>query len=211
MWDHNTTTNNFRNKLREIQFVVEICFSFFFCCSHGFHYQDQVRWFLQVHTTNPLLLSSLSRYLLWFICQSLDLFIIYVDSMWLNWPLDSVFLMINLQIGFDSYAKVLIYLGRISIFSHVLLVSDLEMVAGFSACSIFVLITDNYSWEMYTFRKIPRDLTEASLSGAGLSIVAAMAMLFLFGMVKYLFCLCCFLTNKGSWFKILSFYLAGAE
>jgi len=33
------------------------------------------------------------------------------------------------------------------------------------------------------FRKIPRDLTEASLSGAGLSIVAALAMLFLFGMV----------------------------
>ncbi|EOA40266.1 hypothetical protein CARUB_v10008994mg [Capsella rubella] len=32
------------------------------------------------------------------------------------------------------------------------------------------------------FRKIPRDLTEASLSGAGLSIVAALAMLFLFGM-----------------------------
>ncbi|CAH8255230.1 unnamed protein product [Arabidopsis lyrata] len=32
------------------------------------------------------------------------------------------------------------------------------------------------------YRKIPRDLTEASLSGAGLSIVAALAMLFLFGM-----------------------------
>ncbi|KAI3686234.1 hypothetical protein L1987_79908 [Smallanthus sonchifolius] len=32
------------------------------------------------------------------------------------------------------------------------------------------------------FRKIPRDLTEASLSGAGLSIVAAVSMLFLFGM-----------------------------
>ncbi|XP_039687044.1 protein disulfide isomerase-like 5-4 [Medicago truncatula] len=31
-------------------------------------------------------------------------------------------------------------------------------------------------------RKIPRDLTEASLSGAGLSIVAALAMMFLFGM-----------------------------
>ncbi|XP_066327293.1 protein disulfide isomerase-like 5-4 isoform X3 [Miscanthus floridulus] len=30
--------------------------------------------------------------------------------------------------------------------------------------------------------KIPRDLTEASLSGAGLSIVAALAMVFLFGM-----------------------------
>jgi len=33
------------------------------------------------------------------------------------------------------------------------------------------------------YRKISRDLTEASLSGAGLSIVAALAMIFLFGMV----------------------------
>ncbi|KAJ4896629.1 hypothetical protein Rs2_23423 [Raphanus sativus] len=32
------------------------------------------------------------------------------------------------------------------------------------------------------YRKIPRDLTEASLSGAGLSIIAALAMVFLFGM-----------------------------
>ncbi|ESW21705.1 hypothetical protein PHAVU_005G092800 [Phaseolus vulgaris] len=32
------------------------------------------------------------------------------------------------------------------------------------------------------YRKIPRDLTEASLSGAGLSIVAALCMVFLFGM-----------------------------
>ncbi|CAN6882603.1 unnamed protein product [Brassica oleracea] len=32
------------------------------------------------------------------------------------------------------------------------------------------------------YRKIPRDLTEASLSGAGLSIVGALAMIFLFGM-----------------------------
>ncbi|URE10351.1 Endoplasmic reticulum vesicle transporter [Musa troglodytarum] len=32
------------------------------------------------------------------------------------------------------------------------------------------------------YRKIPRDLTEASLSGAGLSIIAAFAMMFLFGM-----------------------------
>ncbi|GKV15696.1 hypothetical protein SLEP1_g26461 [Rubroshorea leprosula] len=31
-------------------------------------------------------------------------------------------------------------------------------------------------------RKIPRDLTEASLSGAGLSIIAALSMMFLFGM-----------------------------
>ncbi|KAF3611774.1 hypothetical protein DY000_02049662 [Brassica cretica] len=32
------------------------------------------------------------------------------------------------------------------------------------------------------YRKIPRDLTEASLSGAGLSIVAALIMMLLFGM-----------------------------
>ncbi|GER56581.1 protein disulfide-isomerase 5-3 [Striga asiatica] len=32
------------------------------------------------------------------------------------------------------------------------------------------------------YRKIPRDLTEASLSGAGLSILAAFSMIFLFGM-----------------------------
>ncbi|KAJ3705253.1 hypothetical protein LUZ61_008958 [Rhynchospora tenuis] len=32
------------------------------------------------------------------------------------------------------------------------------------------------------YRKIPRDLTEASLSGAGLSIIAAFTMMFLFGM-----------------------------
>ncbi|KAJ3670413.1 hypothetical protein LUZ60_010737 [Juncus effusus] len=32
------------------------------------------------------------------------------------------------------------------------------------------------------YRKIPRDLTEASLSGAGLSIIAAFSMMFLFGM-----------------------------
>lgn len=32
-------------------------------------------------------------------------------------------------------------------------------------------------------RKIPRDLTEASLSGAGLSIIAALSIIFLFGMV----------------------------
>nr|GEY48327.1 protein disulfide-isomerase 5-4 [Tanacetum cinerariifolium] len=32
------------------------------------------------------------------------------------------------------------------------------------------------------FRKTPRDLTEASLSGAGISIIAAVFMIFLFGM-----------------------------
>lgn len=36
-------------------------------------------------------------------------------------------------------------------------------------------------------RKIPRDLTEASISGAGLSIVAALFMMFLFGMVGLCF------------------------
>ncbi|KAM7465588.1 hypothetical protein LguiB_013150 [Lonicera macranthoides] len=38
--------------------------------------------------------------------------------------------------------------------------------------------------------KIPRDLTEASLSGAGLSIIAAFSMMLLFGMVgTFLLCL----------------------
>jgi hypothetical protein len=36
------------------------------------------------------------------------------------------------------------------------------------------------------YRKIPRDLTEASLSGAGISIIAALWMVFLFGMVTLL-------------------------
>lgn len=43
------------------------------------------------------------------------------------------------------------------------------------------LYTINASF--FVYRKIPRDLTEASLSGAGLSIVAALSMMFLFGMV----------------------------
>ncbi|KAG8472430.1 hypothetical protein CXB51_035351 [Gossypium anomalum] len=38
------------------------------------------------------------------------------------------------------------------------------------------------SFSYSEFKKIPRDLTEASLSGAGLSIIAALAMMFLFGM-----------------------------
>ena len=53
--------------------------------------------------------------------------------------------------------------------------------------SIFYNFIDNYvMWLLLTCvnRKIPRDLTEASLSGAGLSIVAALAMMFLFGMVS---------------------------
>ncbi|KAH1088833.1 hypothetical protein GLYMA_07G268300v4 [Glycine max] len=37
-----------------------------------------------------------------------------------------------------------------------------------------------------TREKIPRDLTEAWLSGAGLSIVAALVMMFLLGMVLIL-------------------------
>lgn len=39
-------------------------------------------------------------------------------------------------------------------------------------------------WNFCACRKIPRDLTEASLSGAGLSIIAALSMIFLFGMVS---------------------------
>ncbi|RVW99647.1 Protein disulfide isomerase-like 5-4 [Vitis vinifera] len=35
---------------------------------------------------------------------------------------------------------------------------------------------------LFCCRKIPRDLTEASLSGAGLSVIAALSMMFLFGM-----------------------------
>ena len=53
-----------------------------------------------------------------------------------------------------------------SVRSLLLLVSIFVMFDYFSCC-----------------RKIPRDLTEASLSGAGLSIVAALTMMFLFGMV----------------------------
>lgn len=55
-------------------------------------------------------------------------------------------------------------------------------------------------------RKIPRDLTEASLSGAGLSIVAALAMMLLFGMVRRslrscdIFCFCLFLF----WFSFIA-------
>lgn len=41
--------------------------------------------------------------------------------------------------------------------------------------------------DRFLYRKIPRDLTEASLSGAGLSILAALLMVFLFGMVTFHF------------------------
>ncbi|KAK1279697.1 Protein disulfide isomerase-like 5-4 [Acorus gramineus] len=44
------------------------------------------------------------------------------------------------------------------------------------------MISSNRLKSVDFYRKIPRDLTEASLSGAGLSIVAALAMMFLFGM-----------------------------
>ncbi|KAK2984814.1 hypothetical protein RJ640_004639 [Escallonia rubra] len=46
------------------------------------------------------------------------------------------------------------------------------------------LLCSSYLYFEFCFccRKIPRDLTEASLSGAGLSIVAAFSMIFLFGM-----------------------------
>ena len=53
--------------------------------------------------------------------------------------------------------------------------------------SLFYNFIDNFvMWFLLTYvnRKIPRDLTEASLSGAGLSIVAALVMMFLFGMVS---------------------------
>nr|CAD1819164.1 unnamed protein product [Ananas comosus var. bracteatus] len=44
------------------------------------------------------------------------------------------------------------------------------------------MITANKLKSVDFYRKIPRDLTEASISGAGLSIVAALSMMFLFGM-----------------------------
>ncbi|KAJ6724314.1 PROTEIN DISULFIDE-ISOMERASE 5-3 [Salix viminalis] len=44
------------------------------------------------------------------------------------------------------------------------------------------MVSSNKLKSVDFYRKIPRDLTEASLSGAGLSIVAALAMMFLFGM-----------------------------
>lgn len=45
----------------------------------------------------------------------------------------------------------------------------------------FIYVLSNFC----ACRKIPRDLTEATLSGAGLSVVAALSMLFLFGMVRF--------------------------
>ncbi|ONK65910.1 uncharacterized protein A4U43_C06F2250 [Asparagus officinalis] len=44
------------------------------------------------------------------------------------------------------------------------------------------MITSSKLKSVDFYRKIPRDLTEASISGAGLSIIAALAMMFLFGM-----------------------------
>lgn len=59
------------------------------------------------------------------------------------------------------------------------------------------------------FRKIPRDLTEASLSGAGLSIVAALIMMLLFGMVSsfFFFLMWSFhnIISVSVWSKIWSF------
>lgn len=52
-----------------------------------------------------------------------------------------------------------------------------------NACDVIPLQIDMCLPVSSVYRKIPRDLTEASLSGAGLSIVAALAMIFLFGMV----------------------------
>lgn len=67
---------------------------------------------------------------------------------------------------------------------------------------IFVLMRCTNTLEGFVLhRKIPRDLTEASLSGAGLSILAALAMVFLFGMVRFgdytFFCHCVY-NNVGS-------------
>ncbi|KAM7250541.1 hypothetical protein ACFE04_022424 [Oxalis oulophora] len=44
------------------------------------------------------------------------------------------------------------------------------------------MISSNKLKSMDFYRKIPRDLTEASISGAGLSIIASLSMIFLFGM-----------------------------
>lgn len=44
------------------------------------------------------------------------------------------------------------------------------------------MITGSKIKSLDFYRKIPRDLTEATLSGAGLSIFAALSMIFLFGM-----------------------------
>ncbi|KAK4255657.1 hypothetical protein QN277_008630 [Acacia crassicarpa] len=44
------------------------------------------------------------------------------------------------------------------------------------------MITSSKLKSVDFYRKIPRDLTEASVSGAGLSIIAALSMMFLFGM-----------------------------
>lgn len=52
---------------------------------------------------------------------------------------------------------------------------------------LYIYVYINLCYKCFPMsRKIPRDLTEASLSGAGLSIIAALAMMFLFGMVKQL-------------------------
>lgn len=62
---------------------------------------------------------------------------------------------------------------------HLALV-DLYRVKRLELIADVVLHTLTY---FFMCRKIPRDLTEATLSGAGLSIVAALSMVFLFGMV----------------------------
>ncbi|GAB2277841.1 Protein disulfide-isomerase 5-4 [Dionaea muscipula] len=58
--------------------------------------------------------------------------------------------------------------------------SSPEFTAQISSFSAMISTGKLKSVDFY--RKIPRDLTEASLSGAGLSIVAALSMVFLFGM-----------------------------
>lgn len=57
-----------KKKNKEIEITVEICFClilFLLCRSHGFHYQDQVRWFLQVTLS---CISSLMSHFRWYIC-----------------------------------------------------------------------------------------------------------------------------------------------
>ena len=49
------------------------------------------------------------------------------------------------------------------------------------------LLFVNSCIKIHVYRKIPRDLAEASLFGAGLSIIAALSMVFLFGMVCWSF------------------------